>query len=154
MPDGEYPLTTDPLWVDVELCHTGKRSHKYTSGLTDRARHSVGKVDCSGCTQCVFCAVPLSPRHEHDHMPVPAAAGGRDWEPACMNCHDLKDRMPSSDWPIDAFWSAWADAPPLSKILMAKLVADQLRLLAENKALWRRLFEQEPDFATREAEAA
>lgn len=47
-----------------------------------------------GCTQCFYCEMPLAFRHEHDHFPVPANAGGSETVATCMNCHELKDRTP------------------------------------------------------------
>jgi excisionase family DNA binding protein len=44
------------------------------------------------CETCFYCDCYLAPRHEHDHFPVPVAHGGTETVPACMNCHELKDR--------------------------------------------------------------
>ena len=49
---------------------------------------------------CFYCDNPLSKRHEHDHFPVPARAGGKHVVAACYNCHDLKDRMTVAEWPV------------------------------------------------------
>jgi hypothetical protein len=45
--------------------------------------------------------MPLARRHEHDHV-TPQRVGGVDTVPACMNCHELKDRTPLKQWPIEA----------------------------------------------------
>jgi len=36
--------------------------------------------------------------HQHDHFPVPQNLGGEDTVTACVNCHDLKDRIPLNEW--------------------------------------------------------
>lgn len=51
------------------------------------------------CAYCHYCDAPLPRRHEHDHFPIPKAAGGEDTVPACMNCHEMKDRVPFEQWP-------------------------------------------------------
>ncbi|MCB9441144.1 MAG: HNH endonuclease [Mycolicibacterium sp.] len=48
--------------------------------------------------ECFYCGAFLSRRHEHDHFPIPVRAGGTDVVAACVNCHDLKDRLPLRDW--------------------------------------------------------
>ncbi|MEU8270814.1 hypothetical protein AB0B89_27110 [Sphaerisporangium sp. NPDC049002] len=50
------------------------------------------------CEFCHYCDAPLVRRHEHDHFPIPKAAGGTETVPACMNCHEMKDRMPFDQW--------------------------------------------------------
>ncbi|OBB21103.1 hypothetical protein A5761_03060 [Mycolicibacterium setense] len=64
-----------------------------------------------GCdaAECFYCGNPLSMRHEHDHFPVPARAGGNHVVPACYNCHDLKDRVQVGDWPVSATFMAVLD---------------------------------------------
>jgi len=44
----------------------------------------------------------LSSRHEHDHFPIQWVFGGEGIVPVCVNCHDLKDRIPVSNWPYGA----------------------------------------------------
>jgi hypothetical protein len=68
-----------------------------------------------GCDRCFYCDTPLSSRHEHDHFPVPEELGGAETVPACVNCHDLKDRVLLRDWPIGAVAAgvkALTEAPP------------------------------------------
>jgi hypothetical protein len=36
---------------------------------------------------------------EDDHFPIPKRAGGTEVVPACITCHDMKDRFPQEDWP-------------------------------------------------------
>lgn len=56
---------------------------------------------CTRCHDetCFFCENYLSSRHEHDHYPIPARAGGTETVAVCVNCHDLKDRMSVVQWP-------------------------------------------------------
>lgn len=55
---------------------------------------------CS-CETCYYCDGYLPPRHEHDHFPVPASLRGTATVPACMNCHEWKDRAPLAVWPMN-----------------------------------------------------
>lgn len=73
----------------------------------------------TGCevSRCFYCGNLLSPRHEHDHFPVPARAGGNRVVPACYNCHDLKDRVLFVKWPVELAWEGITD-------LMTVLVPD------------------------------
>lgn len=57
------------------------------------------KVRQDECSTCEFCRIDLTGVvHEHDHFPVPRSEGGVAVVPACMACHDLKDRVPLDDW--------------------------------------------------------
>lgn len=49
---------------------------------------------------CYYCDI-YSIRIEYDHFPIPQEAGGTETVPACINCHDLKDRIPLGDWDPD-----------------------------------------------------
>lgn len=48
---------------------------------------------------CFYCGMPAS-RCEQDHFPIPAEVGGTETVPACINCHDLKDRHLMESWPF------------------------------------------------------
>lgn len=76
-----------------------------TTACSTFARHSLA----DGCGRCWYCAAPLSKRHEHDHFPTPRSAAGASVVPACLNCHDMKDRIPLLDWPIGALEDLCAD---------------------------------------------
>lgn len=52
---------------------------------------------------CFYCRCWLSNHHEHDHFPVPRDAGGTATVPACINCHNLKDRSGLREWPAVVF---------------------------------------------------
>lgn len=65
------------------------------------------KVKGDDCESCVYCDLPMGNfHHEHDHMPRPASAGGENIVPACVTCHDMKDRYRPGNW--NATW--WANA--------------------------------------------
>lgn len=88
-----------------------------------KSRHVVA---CS-CRACFYCGSPLSSRHEHDHYPVPKRHGGDRTVPACLNCHDLKDRLSLKDWPAHAKKQAMEElmaAVPFgpARILWAKVI--------------------------------
>jgi hypothetical protein len=55
---------------------------------------------CLECETCFYCGRFVTPRHEHDHFPVPRRAGGFETVPACVDCHDLKDRFTLESWPM------------------------------------------------------
>ncbi|WP_243790427.1 HNH endonuclease signature motif containing protein [Saccharopolyspora gloriosae] len=70
-----------------------------------QARQLARTRKCS-CAVCFYCDVKVEGRHEHDHFPVPRVAGGRDVVPACLDCHDLKDRILFNSWPVGACLAA------------------------------------------------
>lgn len=70
---------------------------------------------------CFYCRKPvLVDRGEQDHAPVPQRHGGIDTVPACVPCHDLKDRIPTKDWPIELLFQAIEECGPLGRIFLAK----------------------------------
>jgi len=84
---------------------------------------------------CWYCEMPLGVRHEHDHV-RPKRHDGELAVPTCLNCHDLKDRIPLADWPADAAARAFLAVPPgLSRVLVAKLYA--IAMDAERELEWR-----------------
>ena len=79
---------------------------------------------------CFYCNAVLSPRHEHDHFPIPARHGGETTVPVCINCHDMKDRVPLKDWPVSLVLEGWEGMSPAGRMLAAKTYAvllDQTR---------------------------
>lgn len=93
---------------------------------------------CPGdCASCFYCEANLAPRHEHDHFPIPGRHGGDITVPACVNCHDLKDRVALKNWRVEVLVEAVAQAGPLGRILLAKLadrIADFEQAIAEERA--------------------
>jgi hypothetical protein len=76
---------------------------------------------------CFFCdvAIPRA-RLEMDHMPVPDRCGGESLVPACVVCHDLKDRISLVNLPIEFMADFMRDFQKLSRngrIIMAKVYA-------------------------------
>ncbi|NIH86599.1 hypothetical protein [Amycolatopsis granulosa] len=65
------------------------------------ARRLVKMRKCS-CLTCFYCDETLDDRHEHDHFPVPKVARGTAIVAACLDCHDLKDRILFNSWPAGA----------------------------------------------------
>lgn len=76
-----------------------------------------------GCEQCFYCRMPLGGFHEHDHAPTPVRHGGTDTVPACVNCHNLKDRLPASQWPVALMLQAIDECGPMGRIYLAKAFA-------------------------------
>jgi len=79
---------------------------------------------------CVYCDVHLASQHEHDHMPIPKRYGGEQTFCVCINCHALKDRTSWDDLPSTTL-VAMSDAPPLTRIVLAKMFALMLDLKAD-----------------------
>ena len=79
------------------------------------------------CTaRCFYCDSPLSQRHEHDHFPKPERCDGNQTVCACINCHDLKDRIPLADWPETVtveILAIWPKLTTVQRLFMAKMLA-------------------------------
>lgn len=88
--------------------------------MSELARQRVRDCDCD---VCFYCRAPLSTRHEHDHFPIPFRHGGDQVVACCLNCHDLKDRLPLHAWPIDELYRAIEELPPLGRLLLVKLIS-------------------------------
>lgn len=82
---------------------------------------------------CFYCDASLSPRHEHDHWPTAKRHGGTDAVAICLNCHDLKDRVPLNDWPVELVAQAFAEAGPIGRLLIAKVAALYADMKAEQE---------------------
>ena len=72
---------------------------------------------------CHYCDMPAA-RCEYDHFPVPQRHGGTEIVPACINCHELKDRV-SVEAAVAAAGAAPAD-PAQPRRAYDSLVADGL----------------------------
>jgi PP-loop superfamily ATP-utilizing enzyme len=83
---------------------------------------STQKICCADA-RCFYCTNLLAARHEHDHFPIPKRNGGVDVVCACINCHELKDRRPLSQWSNSEFIEAVEGATTLGRIIMAKFYA-------------------------------
>ena len=84
-------------------------------------------TQCLKCTErtCYYCNAPLSNRHEHDHFPIAKRHGGTNVVSACINCHDLKDRVLLGDDMGEGSLTyevlrQWSDCPPPVRIFFAK----------------------------------
>ncbi len=50
--------------------------------------------------RCFYCDATLySDRLEYDHAPIPKMLGGTFTVPACLDCHDIKDRIEHLNYP-------------------------------------------------------
>ena len=76
---------------------------------------------CLDCETCFYCSRFVSPRHEHDHFPIPRRAGGSSTVPVCIDCHDLKDRYPLFSWPVHLIGPIFrgCDVEPAMELLVA-----------------------------------
>jgi hypothetical protein len=76
-----------------------------------------------------------------DHFPVPKSLGGTETVRACPSCHDLKDRLPLVDWPLDVFAQAWRELNEVAEVggflglVLAKLLAVAMREEARKRAI-------------------
>lgn len=85
--------------------------------------------DCD-CAMCFYCGRDLSPKHEHDHLPIPKIRGGKTLVAACVDCHNLKDRHT-----IDRGWTATQalNSFPPESARRARLLFMTLGLLSVNE---------------------
>lgn len=80
---------------------------------------------------CFYCGALVSATHvEYDHMPIPQSFGGTEVVPACLSCHDMKDRFPGGKWPEEWTRKTLEDWPLFSRETRLWL-AKQMRLMAE-----------------------
>jgi len=74
---------------------------------------------------CFYCGALCSAgNYEMDHFPVPECAGGKFTVPACISCHDMKDRFLLDDWSDEWRFALLRDFPMLSResrIIIAKM---------------------------------
>lgn len=66
--------------------------------------------------------MPLSFRHEHDHFPIPKECGGKKTVPACINCHDLKDRTDLEKFNVDLLLKEFHKLSPIGRIFLARVI--------------------------------
>lgn len=86
------------------------------------------------CSRCFYCDEPLDV-HQHDHYPVPRRAGGSSVVPACLVCHDLKDRITLYNWDLEAAFRAtqelFRDIPESIQSLPPERIFDECHLEIE-----------------------
>lgn len=90
----------------------------------DRLRRADAEVP--GLRDVLYCNRFLSPRHEHDHFPLPRRAGGIATVPACIDCHDLKDRYPNFAWPVYLLGSIFKGSEPLHAMQLLVALAGSM----------------------------
>ena len=104
---------------------------------------------CFDCDDCFYCGRFLSPRHEHDHFPVPRRAGGEATVAVCIDCHDLKDRFPLEAWPASLLASTLKGSGPhralellvaigysMPEKYRARFATDELRVTVRPLTAW------------------
>ena len=83
----------------------------------------MAKVQEGDC--CYICSRPLHGKGEMDHFPVPKSAGGKLMLPACINCHNDKDRVRIINWDASAAFATmaglWSKADAGERLLLAKM---------------------------------
>ena len=95
----------------------------------------------SCCETCFYCGLYLTKRHEHDHFPVPVRAAGTETVPACMNCHEMKDRTPLWYWPLGLYFKAVSEVlegAPLTPMTKVDLPTDLVNLVGDYTTHWSR----------------
>lgn len=71
--------------------------------------------------RCFTCDVVLTKGNvEWHHFPVPARCGGEYTVPLCMGCHDMVDRVPLGEWPVDWAFSAVSNLNREGKLFLMK----------------------------------
>lgn len=89
--------------------------------------------------RCFYCDTLISNNSgSGDHFPIPKDCGGKTTVPACLSCHDMKDRFKLNDWPFSWTTKIIEDFPKLqreSKLLLAKMIATFVRHLNSEKMI-------------------
>lgn len=110
-----------------------------TAGI-EPARHSRrDRTQPQGPQICHYCGTADATRWESDHFPMPAEFGGTEVVWACLNCHDLKDRVSLMEWPATVTAEALRQAAeacegqPRVRLLLAKCLTVVLRAEARER---------------------
>lgn len=72
---------------------------------------------------CFYCGGVAT---ERDHFPIPVRTGGTQIVPACVPCHDKKDRITLDHWPAewrDIVMSDLAAVHLETRLFLAKAIA-------------------------------
>ena len=87
-----------------------KRSSKKTKGIDE--------------DQCYTCEVFLTKGNkEWHHFPIPARSGGEYTVPLCKGCHDMVDRVPLEEWPVDWAFRAVSELNREGKLFLMKAMS-------------------------------
>ena len=74
--------------------------------------------------QCYACEVVLTKgNREWHHFPVPARSGGEHTVPLCKGCHDMVDRLPLGEWPVDWAFKAVSELNREGKLFLMKAMS-------------------------------
>jgi len=67
-----------------------------------------------------------SAKKNGDHMPIPERNGGTDIVPCCSACHDMKDRIPLTEWHSVAWKeinASWPSYGRYTRLFLAKALS-------------------------------
>jgi hypothetical protein len=88
-------------------------------------QNEVLDMDESDRQECFYCGALVTKNSEDDHFPFPDRHGGTQTVPCCISCHDMKDRFPLYEWPMDWIGKVIEDFPKLNRetrIFLAKTI--------------------------------
>lgn len=69
-------------------------------------------------------------------MPIPKRHGGEVIYPACVNCHDLKDRA-AMRGDISLWWhTLWPKCTPIERIGIARFIANHMDIMGQLTDRW------------------
>jgi hypothetical protein len=79
-------------------------------------------------SQCFYCDVLFchSSKKQGDHMPTPERNGGTNMVACCPACHDMKDRIPMTEWHSLAWKEinlSWSSYGRYTRIFLAKALS-------------------------------
>ena len=96
-------------------------------------------IQASERVTCFYCRAVVRANAEYDHFPIPRSAGGSILVPACISCHDMKDRTRPRDWPDEWVAKTIEDFPKFSRetrlflAVAMRLYADTLGNVPERR---------------------
>lgn len=86
---------------------------------------------------CFYCnAVVTNDSGYGDHFPLPKRNGGIDTVPCCSSCHDMKDRIPITQWSNEWIGIVTNDFQYVSretKLFLAKMLSLVSDAIANSK---------------------
>ena len=79
---------------------------------------------------CFYCGALVTKDCQQDHFPLPKNVGGKLTVPCCRSCHDMKDRYPLDEWPLEWVSKVIQDFPRFNRETRLFL-AQAMRITAE-----------------------
>ncbi len=92
--------------------------------LIERKRRKRERKNKAHAYECFACGVFTYSVEKH-HFPIPSRCYGTATVPLCVACHDMVDRVPLSDWPLDWAMKAINEIPREAKLFMLKTLSKQ-----------------------------